>query len=341
MVSTLKGAVVGFGRMGITHCAILNTHSLVSMAAVCDTSSFMVGNFQKHTGIPGFADALRMFDAVALDFVVVATPTPSHHQIAREAFDRGVHVFVEKPLTLTASDSERLSLDAARAKLVNQVGYVNRFNEVFVAVKEVLTSGTLGEVYHFRCDMCAPTVLREPKGGWRGKRNTGGGCLMDFASHGIDLIHFFFGAPDRIAGSAVRRIYSQETEDAVYSTFLYHHGLSGHLAVNWSDESYRKPAYRIEFSGSNGRIAADQHGYRLYLRRSPAGSQYQSGWNVRHATDLNRPVRFYLRGNEFTSQLDYFIDKIRAGDTSNINSFASAAATDKTIQAILNDAGAA
>lgn len=335
----LKGAVIGFGRMGITHFAILNTHPSVTMAAVCDTSSFVVKNFQRLSGVHGFTDADQMFDSIAPDFVIIATPSSSHHDMINESFKRGVHVFVEKPLTLAALDSERLGEEAVQTKLVNQVGYVNRFNEVFVAVKELLVSGALGEIHHFRCAMYSPTVLREPKGGWRGQRKNGGGCLLDFASHGIDLVHFLFGKPHRIAGSALRSIFSRDTEDAIYSTFLYRDGLSGHLSVNWSDESYRKPAYRFEIEATNGRLSADQHDYKLYLRKPPSDSPYKSGWNVRYATDLSQPARFYLRGNEFSNQLDYFIEKMQALDTSNVNSFASAAETDRTIQTILNDAG--
>lgn len=52
----LKGAVIGFGRMGIAHFAILNTHPAVRMTAVCDTSSFVVKNLEKYTGVRGFTD---------------------------------------------------------------------------------------------------------------------------------------------------------------------------------------------------------------------------------------------------------------------------------------------
>lgn len=339
MCSIQSGAIIGFGRMGITHCAILNTHPSIRISAVCDTSSFVVNTFQKHAGIKGFTDVHRMLDTVPLDFVVIATPTSSHHDMILEALKRRIHVFVEKPLTLAADESGQLGEHATRARLVNQVGYVNRFNEVFTTVKGLLASKLLGEVQHFRCGMYAPTVLREPKGGWRGQRKTGGGCLLDFASHGIDLILFMFGVPNRIAGSAVRSIYSRQAEDAVYSTFLYSDGLSGHLSCNWSDESYRKPAYRFEVEGASGRLLADQHGFKLYLRKPPADSPYKAGWNVRCATDLGQPVRFYLRGNEFTRQLDYFVEKVCARDMSNVSGFASAAETDRAIRAILNDAG--
>jgi predicted dehydrogenase len=335
----IKGAVIGFGRMGITHFSILNTHPAVSMVGVCDPSSFVVRAFERHTSVRGFTDSRRLFDSAALDFVVIATPTSSHHELVKQALARGVHVFVEKPLTLHGLDSQQIVEDSGRSGLVNQVGYVNRFNEVFLAAKELLSAGVLGAVHHFRCAMYAPTVLRESRGGWRGERKTGGGCLLDFASHGIDLVQFMFGTPHHVAGSSMHSIHSRGADDAVYSNFLYRNGMSGHIAVNWSDGSYRKPAYRIEVEAANGRLGVDQHGYKLFLSREPQGSDYIAGWNVRAATDLTRPVRFYLRGNEFTRQLDYFVERVASLDTTNINSFSSAAATDKLTQDILDDAG--
>lgn len=326
--------------MGITHFSILNTHPAVSMVGVCDPSSFVVRTFEQQTSVRGFTDSGSMFDSAHLDFVVIATPTSSHLELVRQALAHRVHVFVEKPLTLRGLDSQGIVEDFRRSGLVNQVGYVNRFNEVFLAAKEVLRSGVLGNIHHFRCAMSAPTVLRESRGGWRGERRTGGGCLLDFASHGIDLVQFMFGTPHHVAGSSIHSIHSRGADDAVYSNLLYQGGLSGHIAVNWSDGSYRKPAYRIEVEAANGRLCVDQHGYRLFLSREQDNGEYIVGWNVRAATDLTRPVRFYLRGNEFTRQLDYFVERVAALDTTNISSFSSAAMTDKLIQNILDDAGA-
>ena len=69
----------------------------------------------------------------------------------------------------------------------------------------------------------------------------------------------------------------------------------------------------------------------------PAG--YEKGWNVRYTTDLTEPVWFYVRGEEYSAQLDYFvrcIDEKRAGD--NVNSFANAIVTDKLMAMMIADA---
>ena len=339
----LHGGLIGLGRMGITHLAILGTHPQVRIAAACDTSSFVLRQFQRFMPIAIYDSWEQLIDQQKLDFVVISTPTSTHASAARYAIAHGIHVFMEKPFTLNINEGIALVSTAQQAGLANQVGYVNRFNAVFRQVKGLIET-SLGEILHFSCSMHAPTVLREPAGGWRNRRREGGGCLYDFGCHGIDLIHFLIGVPDRVGGTAFRRIFSTEAEDAVYATFIYSRGFIGHLSVNWSDESCRKPAYRFEVEGINGRLTADQHGYKLYLRRALPGSRAPAGWSVCHATDLIGSTRFYVRGNEFTDQLDYFVGRILGDHTGTINSFNSGLEVDRTVQAIVDEcsrAGAA
>ena len=334
----MRGAIIGLGRMGVTHHAILNTYPGVKIIAVCDTSSLFLKQFQRIVEIKAYDDYDEMMRKEALEFVVVATPPTSHSDIIQRAAQKGIHVFAEKPLTLTLEESERCVSVVHDAHVINQVSYVNRFNAVFAEVKRQLMSAVLGDVLHFTCAIHAPTVLRPPSGGWRKSKNSGGGCLFELGSHGIDLVNYFFGVPDRVCGSRLSKVFSTEAEDAVFSTFVYRDGRVGNLSVNWSDSSYRKPAYRIEVEASNGRLVADQHAYRLFLRKEAPASGLKDGWNVRYATDIETPVRFYLRGNEFTRQLDYFVEGLIARDGRDVNSFRSALDTDRIVAAIRADA---
>ena len=332
----LKGGLIGLGRMGITHLAILNSHPNIAMTAACDTSSFVSRQFQRFSRLSVYEDWRQMIEQENLDFVVISTPTSLHAEPVRVAIDHGLHVFVEKPFTLDVADGERLVHAAEQAGLANQVGYVNRFNRVFQEVRRLIES-SLGEILYFSCSMHAPTVVREPGESWRNRRDQGGGCLCDFACHGIDLIHYLVGVPDDIGGTSLPSIYSQ-TEDAVYTTFVYNQGFIGHLRVNWSDESCRKPSYHFEVEATNGRLSADQHGYRLYLKKAPAGTQHLTGWSIRYATDLIGSTRFYLRGNEFTDQLDYFVDRMLGHNNGDTCSFATGLQVDRMMQAIRSDA---
>jgi predicted dehydrogenase len=333
----LQGGIVGLGRMGITHLAILNTHPDVDIHAMCDESAFMRGALDKYVGVETYDDYSAMVAGAGLDFLVVATPTGSHAEVVEHALAQGLHVFVEKPLALRAADGHRLVEAASRAAVVNQVGYVIRFNDVMMQVKRLLDDRALGELLHYKLEMYGPTVLHEPTS-WRGRKAEGGGCLYDFASHSVDLSNYLFGADARPCGTVMQRIYSRDAEDAVYTTLLYPNGLRGSLLVNWSDPAYRKPSYRLEVLGREGKLIADLHAYRIYFRGAPPVSGFEQGWNSRYVTDFADPVRFYLRGYEFTRQLDYFVDGMLKRRPANLCSFADGLSTDRLLESIAMDA---
>jgi predicted dehydrogenase len=335
----LRGAVIGFGRMGLTHFSILNNHPEVKFVAVCDSSWFMLKNVGKYTGIETFKDYRKMIDRSSLDFVIVATPTGMHAEIVKYAIQNNLHIFVEKPFALNVQQGEELVGMLKGKKLVNQIGYVIRFNDVFIQVKKLLDADALGDLLTFKMEMHGPTLLKDAKSGWRSKKQEGGGCLYDFASHSIDLINYLIGVPDEICGSVLQRIHSVNVEDAICSTFLYKNNLRGNLLVNWSDPSYRKPAYRMEIFGRKGKIIADLHSYKVFFRNESGFDGFTQGWNERYITDFVEPVRFYVRGFEFTRQLDCFIDCIINETPSKKCSFEEGLKTDMMIERIIEDAG--
>ena len=89
---------------------------------------------------------------------------------------------------------------------------------------------------HFTGEAYGPVVTKEKGGTWRSDPGEGGGCLFDYASHVINLIQEIIGLPVKASGSQLKKIYSREVEDAVYSVLTLQNGLSGILSVNWSDE---------------------------------------------------------------------------------------------------------
>lgn len=162
--------------------------------------------------------------------------------------------------------------------------------------------------------------------------------MYEFASHCIDLAIYLCGMPDEVVGSAMQSIYSSQVEDWVSSTFIYDDGSIGKITVNWSDASYRRPTNIITIFGSGGKIIADKHEYKIFLREANSKYGFQKGWNTRYITDFAKSVRFYVRGNEFTRQLDYFIDCIQKGGSDNLASFAEAYKTDIIMEKIAKDA---
>jgi len=333
----LKGGVIGFGRMGLTHYSILNTHPDVQFVAVCDSSKFMLKNLKRFTSLKLFSDYRKMLDETAMDFVIVATPTISHSKIVKAAIERGLHIFVEKPFSLPAEEGEQLVAMLNGNKLVNQVGYFLRFNDVFSAVKELLDEGLIGEIIHYKDEMYGRTVLKASKSSWRAQKDMGGGCMLDFASHCIDFAHYLFGTATSASGSVLKSIYSSHVEDAVYTTLEHECGITGNIMVNWSDESFRRPFNRIEIFGTKGKIVADRQEYRLYLREANGDGRFQKNWNVRYLPELEKGVRFSVRGADFTNQLDHFITCIDETRVDTSCTFAEALKTDRVIEMIRKD----
>ena len=333
----LKAGFIGFGRMGITHFSILNTHPEVRIEAVCDASKAIMSIMKSYGSVKTYSNAQEMLDAERLDFVVISTPSESHGALVLNAVKRNLHVFVEKPFVLSVEEGKNILSHLRGKTLVNQVGYVNRFNEVFEEVKSLLESGAIGEIRSFNSEMYAPIVLKETRGGWRSSKKTGGGCLYEIGSHCIDLVVYFLGKPDRVAGSVLQSIYSFDVEDVVTSTLIYDDRFAGTVHMNWSDEAYRKPTNIIRVFGTKGKIVADKHSYRIFLKEDRPDRGFHSGWNTRYVTEFAKSVRFYLRGNEFTRQLDHFVETILSGTNNNRSSFSEAIKTDMVMDEIIRD----
>ncbi len=332
----VRAGLVGVGKMGLSHYAILGAHPRVEVAAICDGAAYVTSAIKKYSPVETFKDHRRMFDDARLDCVLVATPTASHYELAAEALARGLHVFVEKPLCLDPVQSEQLAELAIAKRRANQVGYHNRFIGTFRETRRLVRAGALGEIYHIGGTAFGQVVIRPKAGGtWRAKKAEGGGCLHDYASHVVDLMNFIAGPAEAVAGANLQRIFSKDVEDAVYATLRYPGGVSGQLETNWSDHSHRKMSTTVTVYGSKGKIIADRQECKVYLRDGAGFENYAAGWTIRYITDLQAPVAYYLRGEEYSAQIDAFIDAVEAGTAVHENSFASALETDRVIDLIM------
>jgi scyllo-inositol 2-dehydrogenase (NADP+) len=98
---------------------------------------------------------------------------------------------------------------------------------------------------------------------------------------------------------------------------------------------------KVTIWGTNGRIHADRQECQVYLRDTATiPENYRQGWNVKYTTELTDPVWFYLRGEEYSAQLDHFVDRISNEDLGGINTFSSAAITDRVLELMTVDATA-
>ncbi len=332
----VKVGLIGAGKMGISHLSILGAHPKVAVVGVCDTSKIVLSALEKYSKFPCYTDFIKMLEKENPEAVFVATPTKFHFEFVKELLSRNIHVFAEKPFCLTEEQGMELTSLASGKNLVNQVGYHNKFVGTFREVKKLVKNGSIGTITHFMGEAYGPVVTKKKEGAWRSNPAEGGGCLMDYASHVIDLINDILSPITASRGSILKSIYSKMVDDSVYSLLELADKTTGVLSVNWSDETYRKMSTSMTINGTMGKIISDANELKVYFKAEDCPQGYSKGWNVKNVTELTEQVDFYLRGEEYSAQVDYFIKAVEGEVPNNINNFQSAWLTDRAISIIKN-----
>lgn len=336
----IKVAVIGLGKMGMSHCAILGAHPDVELVGICDTDGLLQSAFRKLTKTPVYSDYKRMITEAKPDAVYIVTPTKFHYEMVMFALNHDCHVFCEKPFSLDVEGGKRMVEVAEEKGLVNQVGYHNRFIGTFIEMRRLLNKGIIGKPFHFMGEAYGPVVLKTKSDTWRSSKSSGGGCVMDYAAHVLNLIDFITDSHIKsVAGTFMPSIFSREVDDAVYSTLKLENGLYGQLSVNWSDDTYRKMTTSIKIEGEAGKLEADATTLKIYVKQDELEEKLEKGWNIKYLTDLTPQVGFNLRGEEYTAETDEFIHSIKTHNAlDNRNTFRKALYTDNIIKQLIDDA---
>jgi predicted dehydrogenase len=329
----VKLCVIGIGKMGISHLAIINDNPNVQVVGVCDPSPVLLTSFKQLTTFPFYSDYKEMLLKTKPDAVIIATPTQTHFEIASYSLEKGCHVFLEKPFSQNMQEANELIILAKQKSLVNQVGYHNRFISTFKAAKQLQDQGLIGEVYHISGEANGPAVLKASKN-WRTTDKNGGGCLLDYGSHVINLMNFFMGSVLEVKGVVKQNIYSFEVEDFVQALFHFENNVSGTLQLNWSDETFRRMTTTITILGKKGKIIVDSQEIKVFCKFEPENKLFKKGWNTKYITDFTSDIQFFVRGEEYSAQLEYFVRCIKDNSYENVNSFVEATKTIATIDKI-------
>lgn len=204
MVDTLGVAVVGFGWMGRVHTqayARVPHHypRLPLRPELVTVAEDVPGRAEEAAAQFGFAAATRDWREVAADprirAVSVTAPNFLHREIGVAMAEAGKHLWIEKPVGLTAEDARAVADAADRAGVRSAVGFNYRNAPAVEAARELIAAGEIGTVTHVRIRLLSDYAAH-PQGAltWRFERARGGsGVLGDLASHGADLARFLLG----------------------------------------------------------------------------------------------------------------------------------------------------
>ncbi|WP_265108092.1 Gfo/Idh/MocA family protein [Halosolutus halophilus] len=210
---SVRTGIVGLGNIGQHHADRLAELG-VPLVGGMDVSAEARDRFADRYGVETYADHHRLFDDI--DAVVITTPNKFHEEYAVEAFDRDLHVLLEKPLAHSIESAERIADAAADADSTCMVGFNNRFRNTVRLLRERIDRGDLGEVTHVEANYVRRRGV-PGRGSWFTRREiSGGGALIDLGVHAIDLALYLLGDPDVQEASGVTRSEFGSREDYAY-----------------------------------------------------------------------------------------------------------------------------
>jgi predicted dehydrogenase len=218
----IRFGVIGYGYWGPN--IVRNLHSLDStrVIGVCDKNPAALAPVRKaYPEIRLCTDASELISASDIDAVAVITPVWTHYDLAKAALKNGKHVFVEKPFTSTAAQSEELIELAARKKLMIMVDHTFLFTGAVKKIRELIETGVLGDLYYY-------DSLRVNLGLFQHDVSV----IWDLAPHDLSIMdHLIKAEPEAIVATGERHLNG--VEDVAYITVYFPNSIIAHINVNW------------------------------------------------------------------------------------------------------------
>jgi len=190
----LKVGFVGTGGIAKRHLGNTAKRDDIAMVGYADVALEKAQSAADQYGGNAYADFRELYDREQPDVVVISTPPFAHGEIEEEAAARGIHFFVEKPVAVNMELAKRVVTAVENADIATQVGYMYRFSEALLRVRELLEGRAVAMVQaHYYMPGLPPPA-------WWPYMAKGGGQLVEQATHMLDLGRFLAGEVATVAG---------------------------------------------------------------------------------------------------------------------------------------------
>ena len=187
---------------------------------------------ERHHVRKWYTDASELIEDPDVNAVYIATPPSSHATFAIMAMHAGKPCYIEKPLAASYNDCIRINRISEQTGVPCFVAYYRRYLPYFQKVKEIIESGTIGNVVNVQVRFSVPPRDLDFQSGkempWRLQPDiAGGGYFYDLAPHQIDLLQNLFGVITRAHGYPANRAHLYQAEDTLSACFFFESGIPG------------------------------------------------------------------------------------------------------------------
>lgn len=305
MTNRIGIGVIGLGRMGRVYAYHVGRQlEDAQLVAVADSQPDALAQFaDQFSGITTYEDYHDLLANPAVQGVIVATPTHTHHDVVIAAAQAGKAIFCEKPTALTLEATDAMIAAVQQAGVTFQVGFMRRFDSGYAEAKRQIDAGVIGQPVAIR------SISRDPHRTSLEFANpaVSGGLIVDMAIHDFDVVRWLMNDEiARVYTEASSLVYPELQQvgdvDTAMISLRFARGGVGDIEVS------RTAIYgydiQCEIVGAEGTLQVG------YLRQTPILTLTKSG--VQHDVVPHFPQRF---GPAYTAQIEHFVACLRQDQT--------------------------
>jgi predicted dehydrogenase len=221
-MNDIRVGVIGVGYLGQFHAEKYNSLPGAILYGVVDADPTRAAQIAQKLNTRAFSDPERLLGQV--DAVSIVVPTAHHYEVAKRFLDHGVHVLLEKPITVTLGQADELIVIANKGNLILQIGHIERYNPAFISVKKLLKSPR-----YISSERAAPFTVR----------CTDVNVVLDLMIHDLDIVADLAGSIPREVSAAGASVIT-EAIDIASARILFQNGcIADVTASRVSDEKKR------------------------------------------------------------------------------------------------------
>jgi len=267
----IRFGIIGMGNIGVYHKNIFdeNKVSRGTLTAVCDKVPEKLEP-HKDSGLKIFTDSAELIRSGEVDAVIIGTPHYFHTSEGIDALENGLHVLMEKPISVHKADCEKLLSAHKDKKQVFAAMFNLRTDPHYKKIKQMIDQGVPGAVKRINwiiTEWFRPDIYYA-SGGWRATwKGEGGGVLLNQCPHTLDLLQWFFGMPKNLrAFCSFGKYHDIEVEDEVTAYMEYKGGATG-VFIGSTGEA--PGTNRLEIAGDKGKIVYENDRIEFYENEVP------------------------------------------------------------------------
>jgi len=258
-MNTVRLGLIGLGNIGRFHADYL-LNGKVNRCELVAVSDAIPANLERYPQLKSFVKSEDLIRSGLVDAVLIATPHYFHTTIGIDALQQGLHVLVEKPLSVHKADCERLLAAHRNPQQVFAAMFQMRTDPRFKKLKSLIQNGELGELVRANWIITDwyRTEIYYASGGWRATwKGEGGGVLLNQCPHNLDLFLWLCGPPSRVNGFCqLGRYHNIEVEDNVTAYLEWPNQATGVFITSTGEAPGTN---RFEIAGERGKVVLENN----------------------------------------------------------------------------------